>query len=68
MNNDVSYGDAAEIRRLAAKGYGRNTIAMIVGTNASAVKEVLSGRRKTFSDKLTTRDRQQLINGAFGGR
>lgn len=68
MNNDISYGDAAEIRRLDAAGYGRNTIAMIVGTNASAVKAVLNGERKTFNENLTTKDRQQLINGAFGGR
>lgn len=65
MNNDINKDKADQIRELAALGYGRNKIAAMCDTNASAVRMVLEGKRVNFADDLTTRQRQALLNHAF---
>ena len=64
--DDVTEDDVKRIRDLASQGFGRNSIADYIGINASAVKAVLDGQRKNISDKLSVRQRGELINRAFG--
>jgi hypothetical protein len=63
---DITPDLAEQIRELADKGHGCNWIGHLLDVNASAVKAVLQGTRVTYSNKLSTRQRQNLINSAFG--
>lgn len=66
QKDDVTEDDVKRIHALASQGFGRNSIADYIGINASAVKSVLDGQRKNISDKLSVRQRGELINRAFG--
>lgn len=66
MKHDISEDDRAKIVELKKQGHGRNWIAHLLDINASAVKSVLEGQRKNYSDQLSTRQRQSLLNSAFG--
>ena len=56
---------ADEIIELGEKGYGRNTIAMMTGINASTVRNVLDGKNVTVCEKLTTRQISSMLAGGF---
>lgn len=64
-NHNLSQDQAKQIHELAGAGYGRNQIAAMLDVSASAVVQVLKGKRKTFNGKLSTRQIQRLLNGAF---
>lgn len=61
----VALDTAAEIRELAKKGYGRNTISYMTGINASTVRNVLEDKHQTYDEKLTARQRSNLLRIAF---
>lgn len=64
-NDNLSYDQAQQIHELAGAGYGRNKIGQIVGVDSGAVRAVLLGERKAYNGKLSTRQIQALLNGAF---
>ena len=57
--------DVARIRELHAQGWGRNRIGDYLNVNPSTVKCVLDDSRKIVSDRLSVRQRQDLLNSAF---
>jgi hypothetical protein len=61
----VPLDTADEIRELEGEGFGRNTISMMTGINASTVRNVLSGKAVEFNDDLTTRQVSNMLNMAF---
>lgn len=65
LRDEIGQDEVAQIRELDALGYGRNKIGQIVGVNSSAVRMVLDGKRVHLSDKLSTRQRQELLERAF---
>ena len=65
MANPVPLDVAAEIHELRERGFGINQIGADTGVNSSTVKQILNGQHKGFCDKLTTRQRQQLMNTGF---
>lgn len=66
MRNEVTADDVERIKEFHRVGYGRKKIADYIGLSESAVAAVLTGERKTISDELSTRQRGDLINRAFG--
>lgn len=64
-HNPVPLDAAEEIKELALQGVGRNQISAITGVPASTVRNILGGEFKTFTDKLTPRQVQALLNRAF---
>ncbi|KPK72266.1 MAG: hypothetical protein AMJ84_04585 [Acidithiobacillales bacterium SM23_46] len=66
MRNDVTADDVERIKEFYSAGYGRKKIADYIGLSESSVAAVLTGERKTISDELSTRQRGDLINRAFG--
>lgn len=65
LKEQLTLDQADQIRELAASGYGRNKISAMVGVNSSAVKAVIQGSRVHFSERLSTRQIQALLNQAF---
>lgn len=61
----VALDTAKEIRELEAAGYGRNTISYMTGINSSTVRNVLEGIHQAYDEKLTSRQRSDLIRRAF---
>lgn len=61
----VAMDTANEIRELAAKGYGRNTISFMTGINSSTVRNILEDKHQTYDDKLTTRQVSEMLRQAF---
>lgn len=62
----VTKDDVKRIHELSDMGLGRKSISDYMGINESAIKAVLTGERKTISNELSIRDRQRLIDLAFG--
>lgn len=62
----VSADDVARIKEFAAAGYGRKAISDYIGISEYAVKLVLEGKEPAVTRELSTRQRGDLINAAFG--
>ena len=62
MHESVPLDVAAEIRELSDDGYGRNQISAWTGINSDTVRRVISGLHKSYSDQLSARQTQQLLN------
>jgi len=56
---------AAEIRELSFDGLGRKQIGHLTGINSSTVRNIISGTYKNYSEKLSVRESQGLINQCF---
>jgi len=56
---------ASEIRELSNEGLGCNKIAALTGVNSSTVKRIISGIHRSYTDRLSPRQVQTLLNG-FG--
>lgn len=65
VKSEVTPDDARQIHELKARGHGSNYIGHLLDINASAVKAVLHDKRVSYSEKLSTRQRQGLLNTAF---
>lgn len=65
MHEPVPLDVAAEILELSIEGFGRDKIGFITGINSSTVKKVISGSHKSYSDKLSCRQTQGLLNHCF---
>lgn len=65
MHEPVPLDIADEIRELAGEGFGANQISSITGIYASTVRRVISGDHKSYSDKLSTRQIQGVLNHCF---
>jgi hypothetical protein len=63
---DVTVDDIERIKEFAAAGYGRKAISDYIGITEYAVKCVLEGKPRPPNESLSTRQRQQLLNAAFG--
>jgi predicted transcriptional regulator len=62
----VTADDVERIKEFHSAGYGRKKIADYIGLSEYAVKQVLSGNAALIVDQLSTRQRGDLINRAFG--
>jgi hypothetical protein len=56
---------AVQIRELSNRGIGCNEICAITGINSSTVRKVISGEHQSYSDKLSPRQSQGLLNVCF---
>ena len=65
MHESVPLDTADEIRELAGDGMGRDMIGFITGVNSSTVRKIISGAHKHYSERLSTRQAQGLINQCF---
>ena len=65
LRDEIGQDEARQILELYEQGYGRNRIGQIVGVNSSAVRKVIAGERVHYSEKLSTRERQRLLETAF---
>ncbi len=65
MKQEITYDDARQIHKLADAGYGRNMIGHMLDINPASVRSVLAKERVSYCDKLSTRQRQALLNHAF---
>jgi hypothetical protein len=52
---------AAEIRELSDE-YGSNQISAWTGVESSTVRRVISGEHQSYSEQLSARQTQQLLN------
>ncbi len=66
MHDPVPVDVATEIRELSREGFGSNQIGFLTGIYASTVRQVISGKHKSYSDKLSPRQVQSFINIGFG--
>lgn len=65
MHEPVPIDVATEIHELRADGLGMNLIGMFTGINSSTVKRVISGAHQNYSERLSTRQTQGLLNHCF---
>ncbi len=65
MYEPVPKDVAAEIHELRERGLGINWIGFLTAVPSSTVKQILAGSHKGYCDKLSTRERQTLINTGF---
>jgi len=56
---------ASEIRELSNEGLGCNKISALTGVGSSTVKRIISGIHRSYTDRLSPRQVQALLNG-FG--
>ena len=61
----VPFDVATEIHELRSVGLGMNLISQLTGINSSTVKRVISGAHQNYSDKLSCRQVQTMINTGF---
>ena len=54
-----------QILELKKEGIGRDWIGFITGINSSTVKRVISGEHQNYSNSLSARQVQGLINQCF---
>lgn len=66
MHEPVPVDVATEIRELSSEGLGNNQISAFTGVYSSTVRQVISGKHKSYSDKLSARQVQAFINIGFG--
>jgi len=65
MHESVPLDVGAEIHELSDEGIGRNQISAYTGVPSTTVKRVLSGLHQSYSDQLSARQVQRLINEGF---
>lgn len=65
MHKFVPLDVASEIRELSDEGLGCDKIGALTGINSSTVKRIISGIHESYTDRLSPRQVQALLNG-FG--
>ncbi len=66
MHKLVPLDVAVEILELSDEGFGSNQISAFTGINSTTVKRIISGIHKSYSNALSARQTQGLINAGFG--
>ena len=66
MHEPVPVDVATEIRELSVEGFGSNQISAFTGVYSSTVRQVISGKHKSYSERLSIRQVQAFINLGFG--
>jgi len=65
MYEPVPADVATEIHELSAEGFGSNQISAFTGVYSSTVRQVISGKHKSYSEKLSARQLQAFIDTGF---
>ena len=66
MQKPVPHDVAVEILELSDEGLGSNQISAFTGINSTTVKRVIAGIHQSYSNALSARQTQGLINAGFG--
>ena len=56
---------AKQVIELSQSGLGRKQISLITGINASTVRRIIEGKHQNYSDTLSIRQVQSMINQCF---
>lgn len=56
---------AKQVIELSEDGIGRNQISAITGINSSTVRRIIEGKHQSYSDTLSIRQVQSMINQCF---
>jgi hypothetical protein len=65
-SDPVPLDTATEILELSSEGLGSNQIGFLTSVDSNTVKRVVNGKHKSYSERLSIRQVQALINVGFG--